>query len=170
MRYRYFVHFRHGISVFANFSYGIAILGTTQCPPHFSTPTICWKFSKTFGTHTDPFISDDVCFYSQPPVISLRQRLVGLKGEIAVEEKCGVIYNIKCKDFDAGRADIGETTRKLGTWAKWTSAEHANDAGHSIDWTSVKIVGQENHQLSRKIREAINIHNRWMEMNCDPGL
>ena len=33
MRYRYFVHFRHGISVFANFSYGIAVLGTPQCPP-----------------------------------------------------------------------------------------------------------------------------------------
>ena len=33
MRYRYFVHFRHGILVFANFSYGIAVLGTPQCPP-----------------------------------------------------------------------------------------------------------------------------------------
>ena len=33
MRYRYFVHFQHNISVFANFSYGIAVLGTPQCPP-----------------------------------------------------------------------------------------------------------------------------------------
>ena len=32
MRYRYFVDFRHGIAVFANFSYGIAVLGTPQCP------------------------------------------------------------------------------------------------------------------------------------------
>ena len=32
MRYRYFVHFRHGISVFANFSYGIAVLGTLNVP------------------------------------------------------------------------------------------------------------------------------------------
>ena len=30
------------------------------------TPTICWKFSKAFGTHPDPFISGDVCCYSQP--------------------------------------------------------------------------------------------------------
>ena len=28
MRYRYSVDFRHGIAVFANFSYGIAVLGT----------------------------------------------------------------------------------------------------------------------------------------------
>ena len=31
-----------------------------------STPTICWKFIRAFGTHLDPFISDDVCCYSQP--------------------------------------------------------------------------------------------------------
>ena len=33
MRYRYLVDFRRGISVFAIFSYGIAVLGTPQCPP-----------------------------------------------------------------------------------------------------------------------------------------
>ena len=133
MQYRYFVHFRHGISVFANFSYGIAVLGTPQCPPHSSTPTICGKFSKAFGTHTDPFISDDVCCYSQPLVISLRQRLVTLKDEIAVEGKCGVIYNIRCKDCDSGRADISEPTKKLGTRLNehQKSAEHANNAGLS---------------------------------------
>ena len=32
MRYRYFVDFRHGISVFANFSNGIAVLGTPPPP------------------------------------------------------------------------------------------------------------------------------------------
>ena len=32
MQYRYFVDFRHGISVFANFSYGIAALGTPNLP------------------------------------------------------------------------------------------------------------------------------------------
>ena len=34
MRYRYLDDFRRGISVFAIFSYGIAVLGTPQCPPH----------------------------------------------------------------------------------------------------------------------------------------
>ena len=33
MRYRYLDDFRRGISVFALFSYGIAVLGTPQCPP-----------------------------------------------------------------------------------------------------------------------------------------
>ena len=39
MRYRHFVYFRHGIWVFVNFSYGIAVLGTPQCPP----PTVIQK-------------------------------------------------------------------------------------------------------------------------------
>ena len=35
MRYRYLDDFRRGISVFAIFSYGIAVLGTPQCPPQY---------------------------------------------------------------------------------------------------------------------------------------
>ena len=35
MRYRYLDNFRRGISVFAIFSYGITVLGTPQCPPHY---------------------------------------------------------------------------------------------------------------------------------------
>ena len=36
MRYWYFDDFRPGISVFAIFSYGIAVLGSPQCPPLYS--------------------------------------------------------------------------------------------------------------------------------------
>ena len=42
-------------------------------------------------------------------------------------------------------------------------SEHAKDAGHSIDWASTKIIGQENYLLSRKICESINIHTRRPE-------
>ena len=34
MEYRYFVDFQLGISVFATFSYGIAVLGIPQYTPH----------------------------------------------------------------------------------------------------------------------------------------
>ena len=39
MRYRYLVDLRRGISVFAIFSYGIAVLGTPQCPRPSFRPT-----------------------------------------------------------------------------------------------------------------------------------
>jgi len=49
-------------------------------------------------------------------------------------------------------------------------SEHAEDADHSIDEISVKIIGQENHLMPlRKIREVIDIHNPQPEMNCDQG-
>ena len=40
MQYRYFVDFWHGFSVFANFSYGIAVLGTPQRPPPYKVQTM----------------------------------------------------------------------------------------------------------------------------------
>ena len=46
---------------------------------------------------------------------------------------------------------------------------HAKNAGHSINGASVKIIGQENHLLSCKICEAINIHTQQLEMNHDQG-
>ena len=58
MRYRYLDDFRRGISVFAIFSYGIAVLGTPQCPPlngfHLKSVDINWKLEynawcKTFS-------------------------------------------------------------------------------------------------------------------------
>ena len=42
MRYRYLDGFRSGISVFAIFSYGIAVLGTPQCPPPFRFALFCF--------------------------------------------------------------------------------------------------------------------------------
>ena len=45
MRYRYLDDFRRGISVFAIFSHGIAVLGTPQCPP----PTAGGRLSQTSG-------------------------------------------------------------------------------------------------------------------------
>ena len=66
MRYRYLDDFRRGISVFAIFSYGIAVLGTPQCPPRpsFNIPlavhvvysshgegTLCRAVSLALPTH-----------------------------------------------------------------------------------------------------------------------
>ena len=45
-------------------------------------------------------------------------------------------------------------------------SEH-NGAGYSINWASVKIIGQENHLLSYKILVAINIRTWQLAMNHD---
>ena len=41
------------------------------CKKYSSTPPICWKFSRAFRTHLDPFTSGDICCdqgYNLPPV------------------------------------------------------------------------------------------------------
>ena len=56
MGYRYLDDFRRGISVFAIFSYGIAVLGTPQCPPLYNMyqnkTNLCliniWRFILLF--------------------------------------------------------------------------------------------------------------------------
>ena len=50
MWYRYFTDFQQGTSVFATFSYGIAILGTFQCPRPY-------QLLREWGKETDD-ISD----------------------------------------------------------------------------------------------------------------
>ena len=46
MRYRYLVDLRRGISVFAIFSYGIAVLGTPQFSPSLVIEVFWPKFFK----------------------------------------------------------------------------------------------------------------------------
>ena len=50
MRYRYLDDFGRGISVFAIFSYGIAVLGTPQCPPPWFLSIIQTKVFHVWPT------------------------------------------------------------------------------------------------------------------------
>ena len=52
MRYRYLDDFRHGISVFAIFSYGIAVLGTPNVPLRHCLHSVANKNAR---------ISDALC-------------------------------------------------------------------------------------------------------------
>ena len=66
IRYRYFVDFRHGISVFANFYYVIVELGTPQCPlleelkfygkmEFLKNVQVNRKFFRRYGAETQNF-------------------------------------------------------------------------------------------------------------------
>ena len=117
-----------------------------------------------------------VCF---KPHQTLRQRLVRPKDKLDKLHKCGVVYNIKCKDCEAEY--IGETARRLGTRLKEhrksvtevdlksAVSEHSRDAQHHIDWDATRIIDQENNLLRRKIREAIHIRREHPSMNRDQG-
>ena len=63
MGYRYLDDFRRGISVFAIFSYGIAVLGTPQCPPPFPVQGCPLRFSflrKLTSWSTEDTADDEI--------------------------------------------------------------------------------------------------------------
>ena len=48
--------------------------------------------------------------------------------------------------------------------------EHITETGHTIDWSSIKIVEKEQHEFKRKVKEAITIRQRNPALNRDAGL
>ena len=68
MRYRYLDDFRRGISVFAIFAYGIAVLGTPQCPPLYTmikkllNPIITTRYRHLLQCLTGQFFSSALGF------------------------------------------------------------------------------------------------------------
>ena len=42
--------------------------------------------------------------------------------------------------------------------------------GHTIDWKNVKILEREQHEMKRKIKEAIHIRKRKPALNRDLGI
>ena len=47
-------------------------------------------------------------------------------------------------------------------------AEHAINTGHKIDWEP-EVIDQDNHDIKRKVREAIKIRERHPALNRDRG-
>ena len=64
MRYRYLDDFRRGISVFAIFSYGIAVLGTPQCPPQ-PGPTVPQSLGVIMETNGVSWIGKQLTVQTQ---------------------------------------------------------------------------------------------------------
>ena len=90
-------------------------------------------------------------------------------------EKCGVVYHIKCDQCSDNY--VGETGRSLDTRVKEHTArsssaifEHCNTTGHTISHKNTKVLTSEEHNIKRKVREAIHIRKMKPKLNRDEGL
>ena len=109
------------------------------------------------------------------PINTLKNNLVRPKDRTIKEKKSGAIYLIKCET--CSKEYIGETSRPLGKrldeHRRLTSSairEHMDTTGHTIDWQNVKILEREQHDMKRKIKEAIHIRKRKPALNRDLGI
>lgn len=132
------------------------------------------------------------------PHSSLRKMLVHPKDKRDPDATTDVVYEIPCSNCK--HTYVGETGRLLGTrveehkdesnkiaverknytrqnkklseseYSKSGIADHALQKNHVINWDGASVLAKEDHQLTRKIREAIWIRKKSpLVMNRDEG-
>jgi len=111
------------------------------------------------------------------PWNTLKSSLVHPKDKVDITRKCGVIYELSCKDCDS--TYVGETLRsfgqRLGEHKKTTGrtitavGEHCSTHRHNIDEEASKILASEEYETSRKVMEALYIKELRPQMNRDGG-
>ena len=94
---------------------------------------------------------------------SIKDELVAPKHKDHLTKKSGIIYRYKCDRLECGEDHIGETARPFGDrYKEHLKApspihDHSNTSGHSITLNSFSIVGREEQNLSRLIKESMFI-------------
>ena len=125
------------------------------------------------------FRKHDIAMFSKPGY-TLRQALVSPKDPLVSDEKCGVVYSVKCET--CSEEYVGETIRPLSTRMKEHKdsvqkknlksalGEHiVNNPSHAIDFEQVKAIDSHSHTIPRKVLEAIHIRNRSPALNRQGG-
>ena len=91
------------------------------------------------------------------------------------EEKSGVIYSYQCGAINCGEENIKETSRTLGEWYKEHLREpspilvHSQLTGHQLSPDNFNILGREGQDLTRLIKESINIRVNNPMLNRNIG-
>ena len=90
-------------------------------------------------------------------------------------KKSGVIYKYSCGRVDCGEEYIGESGRTFGEryreHMRSTSPimDHHNNTGHEVSLDNFTIVGREDNNIARNIREAIFIRVNDPSLNRNIG-
>ena len=94
---------------------------------------------------------------------SIKDELVDPKDKDHLTKKSGIIYRYKCDRLECDEEYIGDTARTFGEiYKEHLKApspihDHCNTSGHNIILNNFSIVGREEHNLSRLIKESMFI-------------
>ena len=94
---------------------------------------------------------------------TIKNLLVAPKDQDPILKKSGVIYRFNCGRVDCNEEYIGESSRVYGERFKEHQKapspiyDHSNITGHQITIENFNIVGREDQNLSRAIKEALYI-------------
>ena len=105
---------------------------------------------------------------------TLKDELVAPKDKYHMTNKSGIIYRFKCNRLDCDEEYIGVTTRTFGERFKEHLLkapspihDHSNTTGHTTNINNFSIVGREEQNLSRLIKESmfITVNNPSLNKN-----
>ena len=106
---------------------------------------------------------------------TIKDELVAPKAKDHITQKSGVIYRYKCDMLECDEEYIGETARTFGERFKehlkapCPIYDHSNITGHSTTLNNFNIVGREEHNLSRLIKESMYIRVNNPSLNKNIG-
>ena len=96
---------------------------------------------------------------------TLKQLLVKPKDQDPTDKKSGVIYMYQCGEIACNEEYIGETSRTLGERYKEHLKEpspihlHSNQTGHNTIPENFNIIGREDHDLARTIKNLFTLES-----------
>ena len=90
-----------------------------------------------------------------------------------ITKKSGIIYRFKCDRLECDEEYIGETSRTFGErykeYLKGPIHDHSNTSGHTTSLENVSIVGRQEQNLSRLIKESMFIRINGPSLNKNIG-
>ena len=106
---------------------------------------------------------------------SIKDELVAPKDQDHLTKKSGIIYRYKCDRLECDEEYIGETARTFGErYKEHLKApspiyDHCNISGHNITLNNFSIVGREEQNISRLIKESMFIRVNNPSLNKNIG-
>ena len=106
---------------------------------------------------------------------SIKDELVAPKDQDHLTKKSGIIYRYKCDMLECDEEYIGETARTFGERYKEHLKtpspiyDHYNISGYNITLNNFSIVGREEQNLSRLIKESMFIRVNNPSLNKNIG-
>ena len=106
---------------------------------------------------------------------TIKSLLMAPKDQDPILRKSGVIYRFKCGRVDCDEEYIGESSRSSGERFKEHQKapsqiyDHSNISGHQVTIENFNIVGREDQNLSRAIKEALYIRVNNPSLNRNIG-
>ena len=107
--------------------------------------------------------------------ITTKQTLMKPNDQDPKDNKSGLIYSYKCQGITCDKEYIGETARALGDRCKEHLKEpspihvHIQHTGHSATADNFNIIGREDRDLAKTIKEAIYIQVNNPSLNRNVG-